>query len=99
MFAKPDDFSLVHHDDLIRFHYRADPLCDDQLCCLFQRRGKKLPRIFASVAVSTALVESSRINIFGRFKRARGNAQSLLLTAGNVYAALTKLRIVSICQF
>lgn len=57
--------------------------------------SRKAWRIRESVFVSTALVESSRIRIFGFFSSAR-NTKPLALTAGNVRTALGNVCIVLI---
>ena len=57
---------------------------------------RKAARIFASVAVSTALVESSRMSTLGFFSRARGDAEPLLLAAGDVVAAALYAGVVAV---
>ena len=47
-------------------------------------------------AVSTALVESSRMRIFGFFSSARRDAEALLLAAGDVRAALLDVGVVAV---
>ena len=49
-----------------------------------------------SVAVSTALVLSSRIMIFGFFQQRPGNAKTLFLPAGYIDAALPQISVISI---
>ena len=64
------DVSAVHHDDAVGILYRGHALGDDDLCGL----GDVFPeacRIKASVRVSTALVESSKISTLGFFNSAR----------------------------
>ena len=58
------DFPIIHHNDSIGIFDRIDPLGNDDRC----RSGISCfnpARILRSVFVSTALVESSRIRIFG----------------------------------
>ena len=59
----------------------------------------KARRIFASVAVSTAEVESSRISTLGFFSRARAMHSRWLLAAGDVGAALLDVGVVAIGHF
>ncbi len=54
----------------------------------------KAARIFASVAVSTALVQSSSISTFGFFKQSSCDTQTLLLTTGYVGSALFDVGVV-----
>ena len=51
-------------------------------------------RIFASVAVSTALVLSSRIRIFGFFQNCPGNTESLLLSTRYIISTLFDVRLI-----
>ncbi len=64
-----EPFRLPHDNDLICFLHRGDPLGNDDLRHIRKALLNPL-RIPVSVAVSTALVESSRIKILGRFKTA-----------------------------
>ena len=61
--------------------------------------SRKALRISASVLVSTALVESSRIRIFGLFQKGTCNTQTLLLAAGDIVSALNDHGIVSGWKF
>ena len=47
-------------------------------------------------AVSTALVESSRIRIFGFFQQGPGNAEALALAAGHIGTALLDVGVIPV---
>ena len=70
MGVKAVDAAVVQHQDAVGVLDAGDPLGDDDLV-VPGMRWAKARRILASVAVSTAEVESSRISTLGRFSRAR----------------------------
>lgn len=58
------NLTVVNNKNFIGVLNRRNTLSNDKYGCIF-KIAVKLSRIFASVAVSTALVESSRIRILG----------------------------------
>ena len=87
--------AAVHDDDAVRVLYGGDALGNDELC-RFGIYRRSAWRISASVRVSTALVESSRTRILGFFQQRAGNAQALLLPAGDIGAALLDMGVVAV---
>ena len=65
------DAAAVHHDDAVRVLHRGHALGDDDLCGLGDKLTEALGGSSASVWVSTALVESSKISTLGFFSSAR----------------------------
>lgn len=71
VFMRPNriDLSVVHYNNFVRINNRCDSLGDNDYSGS-RKVFFRASRIFASVTVSTALVLSSSIIIFGFFKRA-----------------------------
>ena len=69
MGVKTMNLSIFQNKDTVRILYAGDTLRDDQFGVSGISSAKAL-RILASVAVSTALVLSSKIKIFGFFSNA-----------------------------
>lgn len=63
---------------------------------VFGISSRRALRMRASVAVSTALVESSRIRIFGFFSRARAMHRRCFLPAGDIRAALLDVGLIAL---
>ena len=85
------DAAILQDDDLIGIHHRGDPLGNDDLGHIGS--GQSGARIFPSVAVSTALVESSKIRTLGCLSRVRAMHKRCFLSAGDVDAALSQVGV------
>ena len=72
--------AVIENQNLIRMPHRGNSLGDDDFV-ISGSSSLSIVLILASVAVSTALVESSRINTFGCFKIGSCNTDSLLLAS------------------
>lgn len=70
MGANAINATIIHHNDTVCILYGGDTLCDDQFGRTRDLLIGKALRILASVAVSTALVLSSKINTLGCFNKA-----------------------------
>ncbi len=95
MRAYARNFALVHNDNSVRVLNRGNALGDYYFCCLrrvFGKRGAYL-RVRMGVDRRRGIVEN---DYSGLFKQRAGNAKPLLLSARNVYAALTQIVAVAV---
>ena len=94
MSAHIDDLAVVEHDNAIRVHNGGDALGDDN----FGGFGHGIPQRGADARVGGGIHGGGRVvkdNDLGLFQQRPGDAQPLLLAAGNVHAALAKIHIIS----
>ena len=80
--------AVIHHHDQIRIHDGGDPLGNDQLGGVGQLRGESLPDLGVGGGVhgAGAVIQNQDL---GLFQQRPGNAQTLLLAAGDIDAALS----------
>ena len=91
------DAPIVQNDNLIRLPDGAEPLGNDNLGHAGQRPARAV-RIFPSVAVSTALVESSKISTLGCLSSVRAMHRRCFCPPGQVDAALAQIGIQPLGQ-
>ena len=84
------DLSVIHDDDLIRIHDRSDALGDDQLGHVLD--GGQLPADLGfrrRIDGAGGIIENQNLRFF---QKRTGDAETLLLAAGEIDTALLQER-------
>ena len=95
MRAARSDSAVFHHEDEVGIFDGGDTLSDDYLC----RFGDKFAEARTDESVRFCIDGACRVvenEYFRLFQQCAGNAESLLLTARNIRAALLNLSLVAI---
>ena len=91
------DTALVQHDDLVRIANRRNTLGDNDGGSIFQI----LTEAFANGRVGSGIHRAGAViqnDDFGLFQECSGNAETLLLAAGYVDAALAKIGVIALWE-
>ena len=81
------DFTVIHDNDFIRVFHRLDTLSNDDLCCF----RNFCQECLLNQSVGLCVHGAGRVihnKYFWFLEQSPGNTETLLLTAGNVAAAL-----------
>ena len=95
MLARCNYSAAVEHYNHIRIHHRRDALRYDYLCCFGDKAGKAVANERVGLGVDRArrVVENKYLRLA---EQRAGNADTLLLTAGNIRSSLLYMSVVAV---